>query len=146
MTRPGLVVGTYDYVADTRYSWGGIAFPFAGGSKTFGVQLGTFGFKDQPVYTVEQPDGTGATYSVNETFVGLTYAQNFSDRFSAGITAKFISRQPGRRQRQGLRGGLRHQLPRGAERPPGEVLVRAVQPGHRTSGYSGNALNTGVRA
>ncbi|MDZ4862725.1 MAG: PorV/PorQ family protein [Gemmatimonadota bacterium] len=91
MTRPGMIVGTYDYVANTRYSWGGIAFPFSGGSKTFGVQLGTFGFKDQPVYTVEQPDGTGATYDVSETFLGLTYAQNFSDRFSAGFTGKFIS-------------------------------------------------------
>ncbi len=91
MTRPGLLIGTYDYVADTRYSWGGIAFPFDGGSKTFGAQVGTFGFKDQPVYTVDQPDGTGSTYDVSETFVGLTYAQNFSDRFSAGVTAKFIS-------------------------------------------------------
>jgi hypothetical protein len=91
MSRPGVTIGTYDYVANTRYSWGGIAFPFDGASKTFGVQIGTFGFKDQPVYTVDQPDGTGATYDVSETFLGLTYAQNFSDRFSAGITAKFIS-------------------------------------------------------
>jgi hypothetical protein len=90
MTRPGLLVGTYDYIAGTRYSWGGIAFPFDGGSKTFGAQFGTFGFKDQPVYTVDQPEGTGATYDVSETFVGLTYAQNFSDRFSAGITAKYV--------------------------------------------------------
>jgi len=91
MTRPGLLIGTYDYIAATRYSWGGIAFPFNGGSKTFGVQFGTFGFKDQPVYSVDQPEGTGATYDVSETFVGLTYAQNFSDRFSAGLTGKFIS-------------------------------------------------------
>lgn len=94
-TRPTVVIGTYDYVADTRYSWGGIAFPFAGNSKVFGVQLGTFGFKDQPVYTVDQPDGTGETYSVNETFVGLTFAQRFSDRFSAGVTAKGIFDQLG---------------------------------------------------
>ncbi len=91
MTRPGMVVGTYDYIADTRYSWGGIAFPFDGGSKTVGFQLGTFGFKDQPVYTVEDPEGDGSTYDVSQTFLGATYAQNFSDRFSAGLTAKFIS-------------------------------------------------------
>jgi hypothetical protein len=89
--RPGLMVGTYDYVADTRYSWGGVAFPFSGGSRTIGFQVGTFGFKDQPIYTEEQPDGTGGTYSVNQTFVGATFAQNFSDRFSAGITAKFVN-------------------------------------------------------
>jgi Uncharacterised protein family (UPF0164) len=88
--KAGLTIGTYDYVADTRYSWGGLAFPISGGSRTIGFQLGTFGFSDQPVYTEEQPDGTGATYSVDQTFVGLTFAQNFSDRFSAGITAKYV--------------------------------------------------------
>ncbi len=88
-------ISTYDYVAETRYSWGGIAFPFGGGSKAFGVQLGTFGFDKQPVYTVDQPDGTGAFYSVNQTFAGVTYAQNFSDRFSAGLTGKFVFDQLG---------------------------------------------------
>ena len=88
--KAGITIGTYDYVAETRYSWGGLAFPISGGSRTIGFQLGTFGFDDQPVYTEEQPDGTGATYSVNQTFIGLTFAQNFSDRFSAGITAKYV--------------------------------------------------------
>lgn len=90
MPRAGATVGTYDYVADTRYSWGGIAFPFAGGSKAIGLSVGTFGFKDQPVYTAEEPDGTGSVYSVSQTAVGLTFAQNFSDRFSAGLTAKGV--------------------------------------------------------
>jgi hypothetical protein len=91
LERPGIMVGTYDYLADTRYSWGGVAFPLSGGARTIGFQLGTFGFKDQPIYTEEQPNGTGGTYSVNQTFVGATFAQNFSDRFSAGITAKYVN-------------------------------------------------------
>jgi len=91
LDRPGLMIGTYDYVASTRYSWGGVAFPFSGGARTIGFQLGTFGFKDQPIYTEDQPNGTGGTYSVNQTFVGATFAQNFSDRFSAGITAKYVN-------------------------------------------------------
>jgi len=90
MPRAGAMVGTYDYVASTRYSWGGIAFPFGGGSRSVGIQVGTFGFKDQPVYTAEQPEGTGSVYSVSQTVAGLTFAQNFSDRFSAGITAKGV--------------------------------------------------------
>jgi len=68
-----------------------VALPVGGGARSFGFQVGNYGFSDQPEYTVEEPDGTGRTYSVAETFVGATYAQNFSDRFSAGITAKFIS-------------------------------------------------------
>jgi hypothetical protein len=90
MPRAGAMVGTYDYVADTRYSWGGIAFPFSGGSRSVGIQVGTFGFKDQPVYTAEQPEGTGSVYSVSQTVAGITFAQNFSDRFSAGITGKGV--------------------------------------------------------
>ncbi len=90
LDRPGLMIGTYDYVASTRYSWGGVAFPFSGGARTIGFQLGTFGFKDQPIYTEDQPNGTGGTYSVNQTFVGATFAQNFSDRFSAGLTVKYV--------------------------------------------------------
>jgi hypothetical protein len=95
MTHPGAMVGTYSYVADTRYSWGGLVFPFGGGSSAVGIQLGTFGFKDQKVYTPEAPNGTGATYSVSETFAGITFAKNFSDRFSAGLTAKGIFDQLG---------------------------------------------------
>ena len=88
--RPGAMVSTYDYVAETNYSWGGIAFPFSGGSRSFGLQIGTFGFDNQPVYTMDQPDGTDTVYSVSQTFAGATFAQNFSDRFSAGITAKYV--------------------------------------------------------
>jgi hypothetical protein len=90
MSRPGATISTYDYVAETRYSWGGVAFPFSGGTRSVGLQIGTYGFKDQPVYTPEQPDGTGSVYSVSQTVAGLTFAQNFSDRFAAGVTAKGV--------------------------------------------------------
>ena len=90
MSHSGAMVSTYNYLAGTRYTWAGIAIPFSGGARAFGFQFGNFGFADQPVYTVEQPDGNGNTYSVAETFIGGTYAQNFSDRFSAGLTAKYI--------------------------------------------------------
>src|SRR6266513_1492256 len=72
------------------YNPAGVAFPMSGGARSFGVSLGTFGFSDQPVYTVDNPDGDGTKYSVAETYVGLTFGQNFSDRFSAGFTAKYI--------------------------------------------------------
>ncbi len=95
MTRPGAQFSQYDYVAETKLNWGAVAFPFAGGSKAFGFQIGTFGFRDQPVYTVQNPEGTGEVYDVSETFAALTFAQNFSDRFSVGITAKGIFDQLG---------------------------------------------------
>ena len=96
MSRPGAMVSTYSYIADTRYTWAGIAFPLSGGSRAVGVSAGTFGFSDQPVYTLDNPDGDGSTYSVAETFISGTYSQNFSDRFAAGFTAKLISDKLGR--------------------------------------------------
>jgi hypothetical protein len=95
ISGPGATISTYDYIAEASYSWGGIAFPFSGGARTFGLQIGTFGFDNQPVTTVDQPEGTGAVYSVSQTFAGATFAQNFSDRFSAGLTAKFVFDQLG---------------------------------------------------
>jgi hypothetical protein len=91
MTRPSAMVSTYSYVASTRYTWVGIGLPMAGGARAVGLQVGSFGFSDQPVYTLEDPDGTGETYAVSETFLAGTYSQNFSDRFSAGFTAKMIT-------------------------------------------------------
>jgi hypothetical protein len=96
MERPGVTIGTYSYLADTRYSWAGLAFPMSGGARAVGIHGGTFGFSDQPVYTVENPEGDGSVYSVRQTYLGLTYSQNFSDRFSAGVTGKFISDELGR--------------------------------------------------
>lgn len=95
MGRPGAMVSSYDYLAETRYSWFGAAFPMAGGARSVGISLGSFGFSDQPVTTVENPDGDGRVYKVSQSFVSGTYAQNFSDRFSAGVSIKYITDQLG---------------------------------------------------
>jgi Uncharacterised protein family (UPF0164) len=92
MERPGAMASSMKYIASTNYTYGAIGFPFSGGSRAFGLSVTTFGFSDQPVYTVEDPQGTsGQVYSVSETAIGGTYSQQFSDRFSAGITAKFVN-------------------------------------------------------
>jgi hypothetical protein len=96
LARPGLMASSMKYIADTKLNWLGFAVPF-GGSRAVGMQITSFGFSDQPVYTVDDPEGTtGEVYSVSETALGFTYAQQFSDRFSAGINATFISDQLGR--------------------------------------------------
>jgi len=102
LPRPAVMVSTSSYLADTRYSWVGIAFPTSGGARAIGVSMGSFGFSDQPIYTLDAPDGNGRTYSVRETFISGTYAQNFSDRFSAGLTLKFINDRLGTAKASGV--------------------------------------------
>ena len=96
MDAPGAMASSMNYIAGTKYAWGAIGIPFSGGAKAIGVSVSNFGFSDQPVYTVDDPSGAnGQVYSVSETAIGLTYSQQFSDRFSAGITAKYINDQLG---------------------------------------------------
>lgn len=79
------------YFADTNYFWMGLGFPFGAGDYAIGLSLGSFGFGDQPIYTPTDPDGTsGRTYDVNETFVSLSFAHAFIDRFTGGVTLKYI--------------------------------------------------------
>ena len=143
MARPSAMVSTYEYVADTRYSWAGVAFPFSGGTTTFGAQIGTFGFGDQPVYTADQPDGTGARYSVNQTFAGLTLASNFSDRFSAGITGKVIADNLGDASGTAFALDFGTNFHAALNNHPIKFAFVLANLGTNIK-YSGDALNTGI--
>lgn len=92
MASAEMTASQTSYLANTKYSWLGLGFPFGGGARAFGIAIGSFGFTNQPVYTVEDPTGSaGEVYSVSETYIGATFSQQFSDRFAAGFTGKFIS-------------------------------------------------------
>ena len=102
LARPAVMISTSAYIAETKYAWAGLAFPMGGGVRSIGVSLGSFGFSDQPIYTLADPDGNGRTYSVRQTFISGTIAQNFSDRFSAGLSLKFINDRLGTAKASGV--------------------------------------------
>jgi hypothetical protein len=83
-----------EYIADTGYDWVGVVVPLGLGTHAVGLHFARFGFSDEQVYTEQFQDGElNETFDVAETYVGLTYAREFTDRFSAGLTFKFISDQ-----------------------------------------------------
>ena len=90
------------YIADTRHLTAGLGWSLRGGEWGLGVSLSNFGFGDAPVYTETDQEGNGETYSVSNTAVGLTAALQFSDRFSAGITGRFVNEQLGRTSSSGF--------------------------------------------
>jgi hypothetical protein len=102
LARPGVMFSANSYIAETNYAWAGMAFPLGGGVRSVGFSLGSFGFANQPVYTLEAPDGDGTSYSVRQTFLSATMAQNFSDRFSAGLSLKFINDRLGTAKASGV--------------------------------------------
>ena len=86
-------VSHVDYLAGTSYTWGGIAVPLGMGNWIVGAQVGGFNFGEAPVYTVEQPEGTGSTYTNSMFVVGASLAMNVTDRFSFGGSVKLVQEQ-----------------------------------------------------
>ncbi len=60
-------------------------------NSAIGLSISTIGFGEQPVRTVDRPEGTGEMYDARDFAVGLTWASALTDRFSFGLTAKFLS-------------------------------------------------------
>lgn len=77
------------YIADisVNYFAGAYKVPSLG---TFALTVKALSFGDIEVTTVNNPEGTGETYSPTYLTTGLTYARAMTDRISFGATAKLI--------------------------------------------------------
>ncbi len=58
---------------------------------TVGVQVKYLSVGQIPVTTVDEPYGTGATYSPSFITYGISYARKFTDMISLGVTAKLVT-------------------------------------------------------
>lgn len=77
------------WIADTKFDYAGLVIPL-GDFGNFGLSFTSLSMEDMKVTTVEQPDGTGENFSASDISVALSFAKKFTDRFSIGITAKYI--------------------------------------------------------
>jgi len=78
-----------NYVADINVSYFAIGAQL-GDLGSMALDYKTINFGDIPITTVDNPDGTGQTYSPSYLTLGLTYSKVLTDRVSAGTTFKFI--------------------------------------------------------
>ena len=91
------------YFADTDYVWAGFGMPLANGEFGLGLSIGSFGFSDATVYSEDDPEGEeGLRYDVRQTAIGLSFAHAFIDRFTGGLTVKYISDQLGQTEATGF--------------------------------------------
>ena len=89
-------IGKYDlhltnmsWIGNTTFNFVGLVLPL----DTFGalgVSFTSLSMDDMAVRTVEKPEGTGEIFSANSISFGISYARNFTDRFSIGLTFKSI--------------------------------------------------------
>lgn len=81
-----------NYIADIGFSAAAVGINFEGfGSLGFSVR--TLDFGDIPVTTVENPYGTGATFSPTFVTMGVTYSNALTDRIRVGINVNLISEE-----------------------------------------------------
>lgn len=85
-----ITINATEWLIDTRlYFFGGTLD--MGGLGILGLSVNRFDSGDIEETTVYEPDGTGRIFSASNMAIGLTYARRMTDRFSAGITVKYVS-------------------------------------------------------
>jgi hypothetical protein len=82
--------GYTDWIADLQHNFAAASFEIRG-IGTLGISIITLDAPDQEVTTVEFPNGTGEFFSYQDLAFGVSYARKLTDRFSFGISGKFVS-------------------------------------------------------
>lgn len=68
----------------------------------FGISATILSTGDQEITTFQNQGGTGETYSASSYQVGLSFARQLTDKFSFGITGKYIGEKIYNEQSQGF--------------------------------------------
>jgi hypothetical protein len=77
------------WIVGTNTYWFGLAIK-AGDNGCAALSVNELDYGNEEITTATEPDGTGQTWSARDVAIGLSYAQNLTDRFSIGGTAKYI--------------------------------------------------------
>ncbi len=78
-----------DWFGNISHSFLGVGMP-VGDGYTIGLGFISYGAGDIPVTTMNEPEGTGATYNINDMMFSGTFAGYLTNQFSFGVTAKYL--------------------------------------------------------
>jgi len=79
-----------DWILDIQHNFLGVVYPM-GKKGSIGLSFISLSMGDMEKTTPLNPEGTGAYFSANDLAIAVTYAKQLTDRFSVGLTAKFIN-------------------------------------------------------
>lgn len=88
-TKNELAIFHANWIADTKFDYAGLVIPLSG-IGSIGLSFTSLSIGDEKVRTVEMPEGTGEFYNASDIAMGLSYAMSLTDRFSIGLTLKYI--------------------------------------------------------
>jgi hypothetical protein len=89
ITERKLSFGHTIWFADISHDFFSMVVPWSQGA--IGVSVVALNTDEMEQTTPEQPEGTGVLFDFSDLAFGLTFARPLTDRFSVGITGKYIS-------------------------------------------------------
>jgi hypothetical protein len=89
VSSSNLSLTNVDWISDVKLNHASFAKSL-GDYSAFGVSLTALSMGNMEVTTVEEPEGTGETFASSSYALALGYARKFTDRFSAGISGKYV--------------------------------------------------------
>ncbi|KAA3609874.1 MAG: hypothetical protein D8M58_08480 [Calditrichaeota bacterium] len=78
-----------EWIAGTKYDFGAVTLNLTD-IGSIGFMVSSFSSGDMAVTTLDNPDGTGALFDVQDLLIGLAYSRNLTNNFSIGFTGKYI--------------------------------------------------------
>jgi len=82
-----------EWLAGTSFDYFGLVFALPAINSSIGASITYLDYGESPVRTVERPEGTGEKYSARDYALGLSYSLALTNRFSFGLTGKYISQR-----------------------------------------------------
>lgn len=93
LTKPEATFSLISYPADIKFVYIGGVYPTPAVNGVVGVQVTSL-FTDEMIETVPgMPYGTGRTFTASDLAAGVSYCQRLTDKFSVGISLKFLNEQ-----------------------------------------------------
>ena len=89
LNQNGIVFDHTEWIADLKYNFGAAALNL-GSFGTIGVSFITSDYGEMNVTTIEEPQGTGETFSVNDVAFSVAWAINLTESFSIGFNPKVV--------------------------------------------------------
>ncbi|MDZ7359965.1 MAG: PorV/PorQ family protein [candidate division KSB1 bacterium] len=90
LTNKSLYVDHSPWLPGLDFNYFALALPFEGAG-TIGLNVTALTTSEMIRTTIDQPMGTGETFTASSIAVGVAYAYNLTDRFSIGANFKYIN-------------------------------------------------------
>jgi hypothetical protein len=90
IVRPSLIVNYGTWPADISHQFAAYAMRPSFMQGVFALSVTTLRMDSMPIRTADVPSGVGADFQPGDIAVGLSFAREFTDKFAAGGTLKWV--------------------------------------------------------